>query len=130
MDAFSNFQADVAAQAPQWVQIWMNILGAVVVPTVVIFLFRRSLWPAAALIAVGIPATIVVYAIFGYERIMGLGHVLLWTPALIYLWIIRDTWKVSETLIGKWIVVSGTFMIASLVFDYFDVARWLLGADV
>lgn len=125
-DLMARFAADVAAQ-PQWVQIWMNILGPVAILTSILFLFRRNLIPAALLIFFGIPATLLLYATFGYERILGLGHIAFWTPALVYLFKIRGTWRVGDTWLGKWIILAMSIMMISLAFDYIDVARWLLG---
>jgi len=125
-ELMANFAADTAA-GPQWVSIWLNILGPVILLTSVLFLFRKNLIPAAILIFLALPSVFLLYAYFGYERILGLGHISFWTPAVIYLFKIRHTWRVRETWLGKWIVFAVVILLISLAFDYVDVVRWLLG---
>lgn len=125
-ELMTRFASDVAA-GPQWVSIWMNILGPVALLTPILFLFRKNLIPAAILIFLALPSTFLLYSYFGYERVLGLGHIAFWTPATVYLFKIRQTWRVRETWLGKWIVFAILIMLVSLAFDYVDLARWLLG---
>ena len=121
-----QFAADLAAQ-PQWLQIWGNILGPVTLLTIILFLFRRNLVPVAVLTLFVLPSTALLYHYFGYSRILGLSHIVFWTPTVVYLLKIRRTWRVRETWLGKWIVVALAVILISLVFDYVDLVRWLLG---
>jgi hypothetical protein len=62
----------------------------------------------------------------GYVKLLGLPHIILWTPLAIYLFIqyrkaSLPTWPKSIIL-----VVAITIMV-SLAFDYTDVARYILG---
>ncbi|QEG22354.1 hypothetical protein [Mariniblastus fucicola] len=123
---FEQFAADVAAQ-PQWLQIWGNILGPVTLLSMILFLFRRNLIPVALLTVFVLPSMLLLYHNFGYSRILGLAHIVFWTPADVYLLKIRTTWRVRETWLGKWIIVALAVMLISLAFDYVDLARWLLG---
>ena len=83
-DLLSAFSADVAAQ-PQWIQIWLNILvGVLALSIPFAFVRREAVWTLLGLIAGG-SAVMFLYSQFGYERILGLGHVIFWTPLLIYL---------------------------------------------
>lgn len=70
------------------------------------------------------------YSQIGYVRLLGLGHIVPWTPLIIYLfnylWRRRSQWDLT-TLTGKWIAGVFTLNLISLVIDYVDVARWLLG---
>lgn len=125
-ELMANFAADIAA-GPQWVSIWMNFLGPIALLTPILFLFRKNLIPAAILIFLALPSTLLLYSYFGYERVLGLGHIAFWTPAIVYLFKIRPTWRVRETWLGKWIVFAILVMLVSLAFDYVDLARWLLG---
>ena len=122
---FEQFAADVAAQ-PQWLQIWGNILGPVTLLSMILFLFRRNLIPVALLTILVLPSMLLLYHYFGYSRILGLAHIVFWTPAVVYLLKTRPTWRVRETWLGKWIIVALTVMLISLAFDYVDFARWLL----
>jgi hypothetical protein len=125
-DLLAQFAADINEQ-PQWISWWLNVLGPAALITCVLFLFRRNLIPAAILIFLAFPSTLLLYSYFGYSRVLGLGHITFWTPAAIYLWRIRPTWRVRDTWLGKWIVFILTIMLISLAFDYVDLARWLMG---
>lgn len=63
---------------------------------------------------------------FGLVRLTGLAHVVFWTPAVVYLWGRRQHHPSKSTL-GVWLRITLATMIISLVFDYVDVARYLLG---
>lgn len=112
-------------QQPIWLQAW--IFWLVVVNTAAILFIRRvpARWVIAAWL-VNIPLMSWLYAEFGYQRILGLSHVLVWTPLLAYLYHIRDQWDMS-TLTGKWLAVLFATNLISLAIDYVDVARYLLG---
>lgn len=103
------WQADVARQ-PQWVQIWLNVMMIVLLGMAAVFSFVRV---EARWVLVGF--------------LLGLGHVIFWTPVLVYLLHRRPQWHVKETLSGKWIVLAVTVLTISLAFDYGDVFRWVLG---
>lgn len=64
---------------------------------------------------------------FGYTRMLGLSHIVFWTPLLIYLWRRRAAWNVGGSLTGKWLVGLFTVNLVSLLVDYADVIRYLLG---
>lgn len=125
-ELLSSFQADVAAQ-PQWVQIWLNILvGVLALAFPFAIVSKEARWTVLGLV-LGAAAVLGLYAHFGYSRILGLGHIVFWTPLLIYLIARRAHWRVGSTWAGKWIVAVVTILTISLVFDYVDVIRWLLG---
>jgi len=64
---------------------------------------------------------------FGYTRMLGLSHVVFWTPLLVYLWARRSRWNVSGSLAGKWLVGLFVVNLLSLIIDYADVIRYLMG---
>lgn len=67
------------------------------------------------------------FTLYGYTRMLGLSHIVYWTPLLIYLWRRRGAWNVSGSLTGKWIAGLFTVNLISLLVDYVDVIRYLLG---
>lgn len=125
-ELMAAWSADVARQ-PLWVQIWMDVMMIVLLGLSVVFSFVRveARWVLAAFLA-GAAAMLFIYSRMGYVRLLGLGHVIFWTPVLVYLLRRRDRWRVRETLSGKWILLAVTVLTISLAFDYADVARWLL----
>ena len=128
-DLLSAFSAEVAAQ-PQWIQIWLNILvGVLALSIPFAFVRREAVWTLLGLIAGG-SAVMFLYSQFGYQRILGLGHVIFWTPLLIYLIRRRGHWRIKETWAGKWIVAAVLVLIISLTFDYVDIFRWIFGDKI
>lgn len=118
---------DIMAQ-PLWLQVWVGWM-ALVNMAALLFLRRiEARWVAAAML-VAFPVMNVLHAWFGYQRILGLAHVVAWTPLLIYLWRRRAQWDLSS-LSGKWLLVLFATNLVSLVIDYADVARYLTGERI
>jgi hypothetical protein len=125
-DLLVAFNADIAAQ-PQWIQVWLNILIGVLVLSIPFSLVRvEARWILLGLV-LGVAGVVFLYSLSGYSRLLGLGHVVAWTPLVIYLLARRSRWRVAETWSGKWIVAAVSVLIVSLAFDYLDVIRWVLG---
>jgi len=105
---------------------WVFIL--MIMNTLSILFLKRveARWVLAAWIPNGIFMSFLLTQ-FGYTRMLGLSHVVFWTPLLIYLWRRRDQWNVSGSLTGKWLVGLFTVNLISLVIDYADVIRYLTG---
>ena len=62
---------------------------------------------------------------YGYTRILGLSHVLWWSPLVVYLF--RKRSGFGEGAFGgwaRWLLITNA---VSLAIDYVDVARWALG---
>lgn len=115
---------------PQWVQLWMNwlLVGAFILPVILIF-WKQSRMAAlfSVLAAIGSGAGVMwLFAQLGYVKIIGLPHLIFWTPLCFYLY--RQIKRVDMPIWPKRImmVVLATIVVA-LVFDYADVIRWLLG---
>jgi len=129
MDVVQSFSQDLQA-GPLWVYYWVNFMGAVIVLAVPFAFTRVEARWTLLVMALVFPFMMWLYAQFGFQRILGLAHVLFWTPLALYLWRRRDRWRVRETLGGKWILVLFTTMSVSLVMDYADVVRYLMGERI
>lgn len=68
----------------------------------------------------------VLFEIFGFVRILGLAHVLVWTPLLVYLWRRLPEIRDGATF-RPWIFTLLVSDGISLVIDYVDVVRYLFG---
>ena len=67
-----------------------------------------------------------IYEQMGYVRLMGIVHVILWTPLFIYL-VLRAKNGEMPLLCRLVMWMFAATLAVSLVFDYTDVARYLLG---
>lgn len=126
MEQLAAFEADIAT-APRWVQYWLTFMGLVLMLAFPFAFVRVEARWAALVVLLTLPAMVALHSAIGFVRLLGIVHVILWTPFVIYLWRRRSQWRVKETISGKWIALLFATMIISLVFDYSDVVRWLLG---
>ncbi len=113
-------------QQPLWVQVWVAWLGLVNFASVA-FLQRKE--GRVVLVAVFVANMICMSALFalnGFNRLLGLSHVLWWTPLLVYL-VLRLKQTSSDSPFGKWLRILVATNALSLVLDYSDVVRFLLG---
>ena len=121
---------EATLQLPTWVQLWLNVLllGAFILP-VTLFIWKQTRLAALiTLLASGIAAFSIfsMYDSLGMVRLLGLPHVILWTPLLIYL--LSTLRKPDLPVIPKWILrFTITTIVISLVFDYLDVIRYVFG---
>lgn len=115
---------------PTWVQYWMNVFPIVMLGCMLVLVFAKPTRRDALIVFVPVVLSVVIifamYGQMGMVRLLGLGHVVLWTPVVIYLYRRWSSEKLPS-LQSKAVVVLGLTMVAVLVFDYLDVIRWLLG---
>lgn len=121
---------EALAQQPQWVQIWVNVMAVILVGSFITLLFSRpTRRDALIILLVNIPNVLLVqwmYAQLGYVRLLGLPHIIFWTPLAVYLVLrLRDPAIIAPFRQVIWLLLA--MMLISLAFDYTDVARYLLG---
>lgn len=126
MDVVKAFMLDLAS-GPSWVYAWVNFMG-VVFMLAIPFSFTRveARWALLAM-ALAFPSMMALHAAVGMVRLLGIVHIVFWTPLAVYLWRRRGSWRVKDTLAGKWLALLFATILVSLVFDYTDVVRYLLG---
>ena len=124
-----TFEEAIAAQ-PAWVVIWLYILlaGGFVLPFALL-IWRQSRIPGIATILANLAAGFGVawlYGQMGYVKLLGLPHILFWTPLVIYL-----ATQIRRPDMPLWprriMIVVVAVLLISLAFDYTDVARYILG---
>ena len=104
------------------------MFGALALP-LVLLIWRQTRVAAIVTLVTGIAGGFFVgwlYDKMGYVKLLGLPHIIFWTPAAIYLFL-----QLRRTDLPKWsrwimMVVLGTIVV-SLAFDYTDALRYLLG---
>ena len=125
-DLMNEFQQHIKA-GPDWIEYWVNFIGIVFMLSIPFsFVRKEAKWVLLTLLVM-LPAMLLAYRHFGYERILGAVHIVVWAPLLVYLLKRRRKWRISETWSGKWIVLLVTTMMISLAFDITDVLRYFLG---
>lgn len=104
---------------PVWIPIWVLFLMIVHIASV-------GFWhePVARLIVVSFLMSAMLmmglYARFGFEKILGLGH-LPWIPMLVYLLMQIPT---AEPAFKRYLLVLSVSIATSLVFDTIDVWKY------
>lgn len=110
---------------PTWLVAWVGWLMLVNTASVIFVRQVPARWVLAAWIGNALTMT-ALHVEFGFTRILGLSHVIWWTPLLIYLW----RAQALRTLTGParhWLLALVLSNGVSLVVDYVDVARYALG---
>ena len=125
---------DAIGTEPAWLQAWVLILGAVHIAAVAFVVGRdRGRWVirhesisvVASLIAAALFMTWL-YSQVGYVRLLGLAHLVCWTP--VYLWILARRRTIGGgTAFAMWIYAYLSIAGVSLVIDAVDVIRHLVG---
>jgi hypothetical protein len=121
---------EAIATQPLWVQIWLNVLfaGAFVLPLALLIWApsrRAGILTVLASILAG-AGIFWLYAQLGYVRLLGLPHILIWTPLVVFLWgqSNRPNMPRAPRLILYTVMAV---ILVSLAFDYVDLARYILG---
>jgi hypothetical protein len=125
---------EAIATEPLWLRAWLVVLGGANLAAVLFAVGREGgrwrLRPEPlAIIAAFVAAAVFMdwlYARVGYVRLLGLAHLVCWTPA--WIWLLRrrralDTGSWLGRYVRVWLVVAGI----SLAIDAVDVIRHLLG---
>jgi len=109
---------------PFWLQAWIAWL--VLVNSASILFVRRAEGRFALLAWIASAVTMgLLFETFGYTRILGLAHLIWWTPLVI--WLFRRRAGFGEGAFGgwaRWLLVTNA---VSLAIDTVDVARWVFG---
>lgn len=127
MEIFSQFMTEMQANSPTWVIVWVNFMVAILALAIPFsFSYREARWILIGSV-LGMIGTIVAYSLFGFTRLLGLGHIIFWTPTLIYIITVRGRKTYNKTLFSRWLIVAAIVMGVSLMFDVIDLLRWILG---
>jgi len=109
---------------PVWLQVWIMWLGVANFGSVFFLRHIQARWTLAAFLGA---ATVMsgLYALNGFNRLLGLGHVVFWTPLLLYLF--RQRAELAPGRLRSWVSTVILTNGVSLIVDYADVVRYLLG---
>jgi hypothetical protein len=122
--------SEAIALQPLWVRTWLNVLifGIVVLP-LSLLVWRQTRITSIVTIAASVLAGFGVswlYDAFGYVKLLGLPHIILWTPQAYYL--LTQIKRPDMPLWPRRILIAIVIVfLISLAFDYVDVLRYALG---
>jgi len=112
------------------IRIWFYWLGIAIVATPIILALSKATRRDALIVFLTNISVIVamgwLFRQIGYVRLLGIVHVILWTPLFIYLLSRAKNGEMTLPFrLVIWIFV--VTLAVSLAFDYVDVMRYLLG---
>lgn len=121
---------EAIATRPVWLQVWVNILflGAFVLP-LALLIWKPSriaglVTAAASILAAG--GVYWIYGQLGYVRLLGLPHILFWTPLVF--WLRHQQARPDMPVWPRRIILTVcAVIVVSLAFEYADAVRYLLG---
>ena len=121
---------DAMFSATGWILVWFYWLGVAIVATPVVLAFSKATRRDALIVLLTNISVIAsmgwLYEQMGYVRLLGIVHVVLWTPLFVYLWGRAKNGEIALPFrLVIWIFVAT--LAVSLAFDYIDVVRYLLG---
>ncbi|MCR8722827.1 hypothetical protein [Frigidibacter sp. ROC022] len=121
---------ETIARGPVWVMVWLNwmLVGVVLLPALLLIWRpsrRAGLLTLLGAVAGGAAVTLM-YQRMGYVRLLGLPHLVFWTPLAAYLFA-RLRRPGLPKLPRRIMAVTLATILISLAFDYADVLRYLLG---
>jgi hypothetical protein len=119
-----GLMGELLAQPP-WLLAWVNWMGVVNLASLAFLRRTEARWTITAF-AASFATMNLLYAVVGYERLLGLAHVLFWTPLLIFV-APRLQRHGSDSAYGLWLRILVATNGLSLVVDYADVIRWFAG---
>jgi hypothetical protein len=121
---------EAVATQPAWIGHWIQwlIFGAFILPLTLTFWRKTRLAALLALLTgmLGAIGTGWIYENMGYVKLLGLPHIILWTPFAIYLRALMRHGNLPKLARLVVFVVLATILV-SLAFDYADVIRYALG---
>ena len=113
--------------ASGWMIVWLYWMSFAIIVTPLVLVFSKATRLDAVIVLLTNIAMLVgmgwVYEQMGYVRLMGIVHVILWTPLFIYL-VLRAKNGEMPLLCRLIIWMFAATLAVSLVFDYTDVARY------
>ena len=121
---------EALATQPEWVRVWIMCMAVVIVVTIVALLFSKATRRDAAVILVAMlavyPSMMWLYGQVGYVRLLGIVHLIFWTPLVGYLfWRLKDASIITPFRQIIWLFLA--IILISLAFDTADVVRYVLG---
>lgn len=129
MEAFQAFDADVKL-LPQWVQIWMDVIGLVLLSSTIVLMISKQTRMLGGYLLMSTMLAVVtmvwMHSQMGMVRLLGIVHIVLWMPMIVHIWkrLRSDPPARLQTVFMTILMITCSL---ALIFDFYDVARWLFG---
>ncbi|TNE58920.1 MAG: hypothetical protein EP340_03965 [Alphaproteobacteria bacterium] len=125
---FQAMTAAIEAGSSATVTLWINWMMVIFLSSVLFAWKHPAARYALIVIFLTIPAAVVLYTLSGKIHLIGLAHIILWTPLFYYLLTreIRGSNFNLRTPFGVWAVLLTATIFISLVFDVRDTLRVLI----
>ena len=124
------FNEAMFSLASGWMIVWLYWMSFAITVTPLVPIFSKATRLDAVIVFLTNLAMFVgmswVYDQMGYVRLMGIVHVILWTPLFIYLFLRAKNGEMP-LLCRLTIWMFAATLAVSLAFDYTDTVRYLLG---
>ena len=126
---FADMQAQMAELSPA-VQMWLNWMTLCWLSSL-LFAWNHTAarWVLAIMFPLTLPLGLVIFALSGTVHLLGIAHLIAWTPLLIYL--VKNELRSDQfnpgSLYGAWVILLSATLLISLVFDVRDVTLVALG---
>ncbi|MGB0921038.1 MAG: hypothetical protein ACPG06_02195 [Alphaproteobacteria bacterium] len=117
------------AQEPIWLQAWVLWMVIVNLGIAIFIPFkwaRKEAWVIAIAMVINIAFMNFLFSQTGYTRLLGLSHILIWTPMLVWL-APRLKRHGTGNLYGLGLHTVFITNALSLIVDYIDLVRYLVG---
>lgn len=110
---------------PWWLIVWIAWLGTINLASLAFLREIEARWVLTAFLA-SLTTMVLLEHSYGYNRFLGLAHVIFWTPLLLYLYR-RLARIVGPPRYENWLRTLLASNGISLLIDYVDVLRYLTG---
>ena len=123
MDYLINFMTTLFGETqPLWVKLWVGWM--MIINTLsIVFLKKRmgkiifAVWNANGL------TMLVLFVLNGYNRMLGLSHIIWWTPLIVYMYKMKDV-DMEPKVYKVWYKILFITICCSLIIDYIDLVRY------
>lgn len=109
---------------PLWVQLWVGWM--MLINTLSLAFIKKKLGQIVFIIwNINGISMVILFALNGYNRLLGLSHIIWWTPLFIYFLKIRNEPR-TPRLFNLWFKLLFVTIGLTLILDFVDVARYFL----
>jgi hypothetical protein len=115
---------DAILAQPDYLRLWLGWLVFVNIVVPLLFWPRTETWVTILAFLAGGAIMSALYETYGYSKILGAAHLIVWPPLLLWLW--SRWYGVDSVAMRLWIVILAASNLASLAIDAFDVAGFFL----